>query len=468
MGIIEKIKSWFGTLLMSKAAEDFSTSFLNTQSMDALIQRCTEIYRGNPDWVDDGIKTINFARSLCTEIARLTTLGIGINISGSTRAKWLQKQIDNCYFSLRAWVEYGNAQGMIILKPNGKNVDFVPYGKFKITQLRGGEIVGAVFTDSIYSAEKKKWFTRLEYHHFKDYEVYEVENKVYVADHEGEAGKRISIEESPWIGVEEHVAIKGLEHPLFGVYKTPGANNLQFNSPVGLPIFSDVLEELRDLDVAYSRNAEEIEESRKIVLLDADRLFTGNQLIESGAQYEEQRDVLKLPHYVKGVPAGVNGDGNFYREIVPSLNTEIREAGMNALLSKIGYKVGFANGYFVFNQQSGIATATQIEADQQRTIQLVKDFRDRLEHCMNGVIYALNVFADLYDLAPSGKYEVVYDFGDITYNREEDRARWYSYVVAGKVPFWFYLKKFEGFSEEDAKALEASAAPHETVFPEAE
>lgn len=65
----------------------------------------------------------------------------------------------------------------------------------------------------------------------------------------------------------------------------------------------------------------------------------------------------------------------------------------------------------------------------------------------------MNVYADLYGLAPVGAYEVNYDFGDITYSYEEDKKTWWSYVSTGKVPFWYYLVKFEGFSEEDAKTL---------------
>ena len=78
---------------------------------------------------------------------------------------------------------------------------------------------------------------------------------------------------------------------------------------------------------------------------------------------------------------------------------------------------------------------------------------------MDGLIYALNAFADLYGLAPAGSYEVTFDFGDITYNREEDRARWWSYVQAGKVPAWKFFTKFEGMTEEDAKAMTAEAQP---------
>jgi A118 family predicted phage portal protein len=141
------------------------------------------------------------------------------------------------------------------------------------------------------------------------------------------------------------------------------------------------------------------------------------------------------------------------------LNTETRVSGINSLLNQIGYKAGFSNGHFVFNESGGIQTATQVEADQQRTIQFIKDVRDRLEECLSGLIYALSVMADLYGFARAGVYEVVYDFGDITYNREEDRARWWGYVQAGKVPAWMFFVKFEGMSEEEAKEMVAEATP---------
>ena len=80
---------------------------------------------------------------------------------------------------------------------------------------------------------------------------------------------------------------------------------------------------------------------------------------------------------------------------------------------------------------------------------------------MKGVIYAMNVFADLYDLAPVGVYEVVFNFGDITYNVEEDRQRWWGYVVSGKVPAYKYFMKFEGMSEEEAKEMIVEATPKE-------
>jgi A118 family predicted phage portal protein len=199
-------------------------------------------------------------------------------------------------------------------------------------------------------------------------------------------------------------------------------------------------------------------------LLDSDTLLpTGGRVVKSAAAFEHRRDMMKLPRTVKNVQG--NGRETLYQEINPQLNTEMRLKGLNALLNQIGYKAGFSNGHFVFNESGGIQTATQVEADQQRTIQLIKDVRDKLEGCVSGLIYALSVMADLYGFAPAGVYEVVYDFGDITYNREEDRARWWGYVQAGKVPAWMFFVKFEGMSEEDAKAMVDEAAPKQpTLF----
>jgi A118 family predicted phage portal protein len=177
----------------------------------------------------------------------------------------------------------------------------------------------------------------------------------------------------------------------------------------------------------------------------------------TAAGFEMRRRDLKLPKYVRNV----KGDGQemFYQEINPTLNTETRIAGINALLNQIGYKCGFSNGHFVFNEKTGIQTATQVEADQQRTIQFIKDVRDRLQNCITDLCFALSAFADLYALAPAGAYELTFDFGDITYSYEEDKANWRSYASMGWVPKWLYLVKFEGLTEEEAKALVKEAEP---------
>lgn len=444
-------------LLKSKAKEEFNIEAIGSEQMDAWIDECVRIYQGNPSWLDseDNIDTVNFAKAICSETARLAMLAAGIRIDGSARADWLQKQIDKIYDQLRNWVEYGCAYGTIILKPNGESIDLYTRNQFEITHITNGKIDGVVFHN--WEKQGKEWYTRLEYHRFEN-DRYLISNKCYVGDQPDDTKERVDIKLTPWSDLAEEVAMTNVEKPLFGVFRTPHANNIDLNSPYGLPVFSEALQELRDLDIAYSRNAKEIEDSKRTILLDSDVLIpTGTKVVNTTNAWAAGRDQLGLPSMVKNV----RGDGRetFYQEINPTLNTDTRLTGINALLSQIGYKVGFSNGYFVFNEQTGIQTATGVEAEQQRTIQFIKDVREKLQACLDDLIYALNVFADLYGLAPAGAYEVVYDFGDITYNREEDRARWWGYVQAGKVPAWKFFVKFEGMTEEDAKAMVSEAQP---------
>ena len=447
-----------------RAKEEFNIEPISSAQMEQWVQECVKIYRGDPSWLseDDNIDTVNFAKSICSEVARLTMLATSITVDGSARAEWLQERINEMYFQLREWVEYGCAYGTIILKPDGQTVRMYTPGEFEVTDSQKGNITGIVFHN--WEKEGDKWYTLLEYHRFEG-EQYAITNKCYLGDYPDDTKKQVDIALSPWSNLAEEVYINNVDRMLFGVFRTPQANNIDLSSPCGLPIFSEAVQELRDLDIAYSRNAEEIFDSSRTVLLDSDAMMSGGgkRVVNSAAALEHRRENMKLPRVVKNI----QGDGKelFYQEINPQLNTEMRLKGLNALLNQIGYKSGFSNGYFVFNESGGIQTATQVEADQQRTIQMVKDVRDRTENCADGVIYALDVFADLYGYAPSGDYELVYDFGDITYNRDEDRARWWGYVQAGKVPAWKFFVKFEGMSEEDAKKMVEEATPKQpTLF----
>lgn len=465
-------------IFKKQAEEDFNIQAAEFPEMEALINRCANIYRGAPEWLDDedNIKTINFAKTVCSETARLTTLAIGIQIGGSARATWLQKQINKVYFQIRHWVEYGCAYGTVFIKPNGESLDVFTPANVMIVDYDNQEIKGIIFKDSY--TVGRKYYTRLEYHRFVETTVdgvttypYYVSNRAYVSKSPQSIGNKIDLKQTKWADLmaDTPPILKAngekLDGPLFGVLRTPQANNVDISTPLGLPVFAEGIEELGDIDVAYSRNAGEIKDSQKIALLD-DRLLMPSGTPVSAMSprgMENRRNEMKLPHYVKNVFG--QDEKEFYQEINPQLNTDARLAGINALLSQLSYKCGFSSGYFVFNEKTGMVTATQVEADDRRTIQFIKDVRDKLEDCLNGVIYALNVFADLYDLTPVGVYETTYDFGDITYNREEDRARWWQYVVQGKVPAWLFFVKFEGMTEEDAKAMVKEAQPDEpTLF----
>ncbi|MBQ0074481.1 MAG: hypothetical protein KBT34_09830 [Prevotella sp.] len=470
MSILKTIKGWIAGMFKGKAKELFDIETITTAKMDSFVRQCVRIYQGTPDWLDDDdeIKTINFAEVICAETARLATLAIGVRVDGSSRAEYLQKQIDKVYYSLRTWVEYGLAYGTIVLKPSTDGVELFTNERCILTDRDGDNVTGAVF---VFNEEANDvYYTRLEYHRFAEDGAYLIDNKCFKGKAENDMREAVGIDQTPWAGLLESARIDNLEKPLFAVFRTPNANNIELDSVQGMPIFATAIEELKDLDIAYSRNATEINDSKRTVLMDADKLFPFGRMSDIAAldktiATDRMRDKMGMPKYVRMV----EGDGNtgFYQEINPTLNTVTREEGINFLLSVIGFKCGFSNGYFVLDQKTGMVTATQVESDDRRTIQTIKDVRDKLQKCIEDLVYGMDIMADLYFLAPVGEYELIFDFGDITYNREEDRSRWWSYVMSNKVPAWMFFVKFEGMTEEDAKAMVSEATPKEEgLFPE--
>lgn len=449
MSWFNKVKGRLIMLLSNKAKDEFNVKERTSDKLLSFIRECEDMYRGEPYWQSDEVHTINFAKAICSEVARLATMNIEVDVTGDARAEWLNERLEQCRYSWRQWVEYAGAVGTVILKPNGEGVDIVMPDRFIVTDYKNGQITGAVFVDEYYDDSTELYYTRMEWHRFEDGQ-YKITNKCYAGKSSMDTEREVDIANTRWAELAEETVVENVDKPLFGVLKMPTANNIEIGSPLGLPIFADAVREMKDLDIAYSLNAREIADSGRTVLLDSDRLLTSGGRVGTmqGEALVEQRG---LPHYVKLV----DGDGatSFYQEINPTLNTGVRLQGINALLSQIGYKCGFSNGYFVFNEKLGQVTATQVESDDRRTLQLIADIRQSLENCINGLVYALDKIADAYGDTPAGEYEVIYDFADLTLNEDEDRARWLSFVAQGWIPFWKYLVEFEGYSEEDAKEL---------------
>ena len=171
-----------------------------------------------------------------------------------------------------------------------------------------------------------------------------------------------------------------------------------------------------------------------------------------------QNKNIKLPRFVKGLGVGID-DGNTtaVHEHTATLLTEDRIKDINFNLSMAGVKCGFSEGVFVLDGQTGMITATQVEADDRDTIQTIKADRDALKDAIEQAIYGADALVTLYNLAPLGEYEINFNFGDITYSYEEDKVSWKSYAAQGWIPKWLYFVKFEGMSEDEAKALTQEA-----------
>lgn len=439
--IFEFIKGVINKMLPNNAVKNiFGAEPLVDKEIMQYIEAWSDIYSGNAPWLLNDIKSINLSKTISEELARLATMEIDISVTGSQRANYLQEQVNILKDKLRTNLEYGCALGGIMFKPNGHSIDFVKPQNFMPTSTDSqGNINGCIFADYVQQDGRK--YVRLEYHRFNSEGQYIITNKAFIYNNDS-IGREIDISDiDVWSNIKEEVVVNNLKKPLFSYFKMPVGNNLNINPTLGISCFANSIQQLEDLDIAYSRFADENEDSYKVIFLSQPAVHSFTH-----------RQRKKLPRHIIGLDLGIDAD-NTISEHNPVLQTTVRKEGINFLLSIIGYQCGFSPGYFNFNEKTGLVTATQVEADQQRTVQTVSDIRKALQTALDDLIYAISCYADLYNTAPSGKYEISYYFKDITVSFEEDRARVYQLVLSGIFPKWKYLMEYEGYTEEEARQL---------------
>lgn len=474
-------------LFKTDAEKAFGVETYLSPEMDAAIKLWGQLESGKPPWVKGDTRTIRFSNTVARELAKLITQNIDIKVqskygTGET-AKRIQKAIDDCFLkNAQENMEKVIRLGGVMAKWNGDGMDYIPPDRFLVTEFdSNGEVTGAIFFS--YYQKEKKFYTRAEWHRFEDGErrdeagesvsvrVYRVSNKAFVSDNQDEIGRPTDLKNTKWADIVPEFTAENLEKPLFVYIKNPYSNTIDPDSPLGVSCFSECIEELRWLDIAMSTMGVETEDS-------APKMIIG----QSAIQYAEANGI-ELPRMVLKTGLDDMTDKPF-EQWQPTLQVASRTDGINFLLSIISYKTGFDPGYFVFNGQTiSVATATQVEATERRTINTVGDYRDILscpDSNGDGRIGAIHDIAYIMDAmavingesAPSefGNYEVYADFADLTRNAEEDRSRALLLTDKGFYPKWYYLVHNEGFTEEEARAIVAEAKsenePKEGLFGE--
>lgn len=460
MGLIKWIKAVWNKLFKKEIVKRFNTDLLLSDTMENWIDRFENITAGRPDWLDpeDDIESINFAGFIDDVTAGLVTLDIGIEMPDTTRGKYLQEQADYILQVINDKTSEALGNCGLMFKPNGTNVDYVEPGAFAPTETdSNGNILGCVFQTQI--VRNDTTYTRLEWHRFEEKgekRVYRITNYAYKK--KGTAANTSIGDPCPltevreWADIQPEVELEHIQYPLFAYFKNPSPNRIDRTSPLGVPIWHNALNELRALDISWSRKKSEIEDSKHMTFVP-----------ESAIMYARQQNI-KLPRFVKGLQIGGGMDNEKVDEHVATLLTEQRIEDINSILALISTKCGFSQGMFVLDEKTGMMTATQVEADDQETIRTIKNIRDALRNSLNQLFYGMNVMADLYTDTPAENWDTLkdsinYNFGDITYSYEEDRANWWKYRIQGDVPAWMYYVKFEGMSEADAKAMIAESTP---------
>ena len=324
-------------------------------------------------------------------------------------------------------------------------------------------------TEGVFISRKAKggyYYTRLEWHKWNGL-TYVVTNQLY----RSEMGKGVTPGENqdilgvrwpladiyPWLDEETEIPV---EESLFSYFRTPIANNLDDNSPLGMSVYGNALETLHALDICYDSFVREFRLGKKRIIVPARAVRTVVDP-ESGRvrRYFDPGD--------ETYEALASDDPNDLKITDNTVELRVEEhiAALNAFLSILCLQVGFSASTFSFDQNQGLKTATEVVSENSKTYKTIKtiqnQLRPALEHMVRNIIdvailYGMEWEGQSVERLASGGYEVSVVFDDgVTQDRQTNLNEGVMLVGAGLLSKFTFLtdaKYGQGLTEKEAQA----------------
>ena len=416
--MFEKVKKWFlrgidKMLSKSTVEEALKVKTAVSFEMEAAMNLWLKIFTNNAPWLNEEVRSLQLGASIAEEFARLITLEMKSEVTGSTRADYINQHYQKVLEDLKSELALFNAVGGGFFKPyvkaNKFYIDYIPQTDCKPLKFdSAGNITSMVFSSQITKGDKI--YTRLETHTLQGTD-YIIENKVYVTESYNSTmlGRISSLSEvAEWSELSERTIIQNIERPLFAYYKVPLSNNIDTRSCLGPSVYHKAIDSIRKADVQASRLDYEYESAERSIYADIDALR--NQ------EGKERRSKI-----VKTLNTGEDG---FYKEFSPTLRDEGFIRGLNKIKQEIEFQCNLAYGT-ISDPNTVDKTATEINASKQRSYASVSQMQNSLEKALKHLVYILDVYCDLYELAPAGEYEVSAEWDDsiIVDTESEQRIR---------------------------------------------
>lgn len=419
------------------------------------IRKWAKAYLNTSDWLNKDVKSLNISSTIASEVARLVTLENEIKVTGSVRADYIDSQLDQFRNDEKNIVEMACAYGGMVFKPYLSNdkiiIDYVFQDEIYPFRYDGNRnITGIIFPSFVF--KKDRVYTRLEIHDFKPND-YSIQNRAFVSKntrlYDGmicDIGTEISLKDvEEWKDIEPDIHIEGLERPLFSYFKIPIANNIDRNSPLGVSVFARGIDEIERADIHVSRIDWEYESKETAIDVDDSYIeedIYGNKMLPKGKER-----LFRM--YASESMSGEKGIFQYYS---PEIRDQSFFNGLDKILKRIEYKCNLAYGT-ISDPNNVDKTAEEIKSSKQRSYQLVSDIQKSLQNALEQLISTLDDISDMYSLTIPGDYDMSFKWDDsIIIDAEKEKMQDMQEVINGLLPAWKYKMKWQGLTEEQAKA----------------
>lgn len=411
--IISFVKGWWHKMFdYNKIISDFGLDMQTSKEMLDAIQKWSEIFNKKEPWIDDKTVSLHVAKTICEKVAEATV----VEYKSVCDEPYINQIYQKFLTNIQTNTEYMIGKSCIFFKPyfDGKNINInvVQADKFIPVKFSDdGDLLSCIIVDQI--TEESTIYTRLEYCSLND-NIMTTKNIAYKGRKDGIIlESKINLKDvTKWKNIEESSAIEGIDKLIGGFATTKLANIIDNSLPIGMPIYHNAIDTLKEIDKQFSRTLWEYEGSELAIDVD-ETILKPNGKGGFKAPSGKERLFRKF---------------SFQETVEKSYNIfspEIRDSsmfnGLDELLQKAEVQCHLEHG-ILSKPQMIEKTATEMKMMKQSYYTTVKNIQTSMQQALDDLIYGIYVLCKLYGIPVRPKYVVEHEWDDsIIVDKEQSR-----------------------------------------------
>ena len=328
-----------------------------------------------------------------------------------------------------AFVEY--------LDGNDVKIDYIRAGMIYPLSWDNGKVLECAFASERAAGKQKKIYLNI---HRLEAGKYVIENHLF--DRNGEILTETNLPDGVVPEVRTNSSV-----PHFQIFTPNIANNIDPDSPLGISVYANALDQLESADLVYDSYCNEFRLGRKRITVP---ISMARMAMEEDGTSTPVFDDNDTEFYA--IPQDDKSE-NKIQEHNMELRADAHEAGMQTMLNLVSWKTGSGGKRYVFRRDGQVRTATEVISENSDLYRNLKKHELSLEAALLGMIDSI---ADLLHLG-TVKASVTFDDSIIS-DTDSDKMTFLQEIRDGVRQKGEYRVKFFGEDTETAKAMVDSGA----------
>ena len=344
------------------------------------------------------IDGLNFAAIFAGKLSRIAMSDATMDVSGpeTARTALVRDALGSVFAKINKITAQALGSGGRVLVPyvtgGSLRCDVVAQDRVYITGMDGDRITAASFLAD--SAEVEK-FT---YYRWTDYAL---ENggqmiRTRITDEAGRAASFEAVE--AWAGLPKEMFIPGAEQLTFAYLRSP-IDSRQEKEVYGVPVTYGCDAEILEIKDHLKLIAREYKLTRPMLGLSS--WLWKNGVNGAGPQIDKVRATAQDSDDPFIPVDGGDDERAPWMIYAPAIRDGAMYNRLDRLCEQLEKAVGVSRGILT-PRETASATATEIRAANHDTYVMVSDIRKAVEHCMGELLYAFDLLAEAFGLAPAG------------------------------------------------------------------